>query len=210
MLIHNGTQERLISESTGGAGSTSREGSIQTDSLVATLWVDAVTSGQLSVTVYTLTATGKEVELFSFPDITAPSSFLLLKKSGISMQRFRVVATYTGQCQYEVYIRAVEGAGESSSRILGSNDWRVSQTTIGTTASILIPAALTDRQGVVLKNWSSVANVFVAHSSAAATTSVGYPLAPRDGLALDIAAGAEVWGISDTVGADMRIAEAGT
>lgn len=210
MLIHNGTQERLVAESTHGAGATSREGSIQTDSLVATLWVDAVVSGELTVSVYTLTDNGKEVLLFSFPTISAPSTFLLMKKSGVSLQRFRVQASYTGECQYEIYVRAVEGAGESSSRILGANDWRVSQATIGTTAGILIPAALTDRQGVVLKNWSSAATVFVAHSSAAATSGTGYPLAPRDGLALDVAAGAEVWGVSDIVGADMRIAEAGT
>lgn len=115
MILHPGVQDRFIYETTLGAGTTSKEGSIQSDSLLATLWIDSITSGTLSVSVYTLTDSGKEVLLFSFPTIAAPSTELLLKKSGTSLQRFRIVATYTGVCNYEVYVRAVEGAGDSGS-----------------------------------------------------------------------------------------------
>jgi len=83
MLIHNGTQERVIFDTPTAPGTTEKEGSVQTDSLLATLWVDSVASGTLDVSVYTLTDTGKEVLLFSFPTISAPSSSLLLKKAGI-------------------------------------------------------------------------------------------------------------------------------
>lgn len=209
MLLHPGTQDRFISETTAGAGSTIKEGSIQSDSLLATLWVDSVSSGNLTVSVYTLTDVGKEVLLFSFPVVSAGTVNLLLKKAAISLQRFKIQATYTGVCQYEVYIRAVVGAGESSARILGNSNWRVSQVTVGTSPTILIASALTDRNGVVVKNWSATQTIYIGESASSADPLTGYPLAPRDGLALDIAAGAEVYAISDASGADVRIAESG-
>jgi len=208
-VIHNGTQELLIKQTTLASGTSSKEGVIQSDSLLCTLWVDSITSGTLNVSVYTLTDTGKEVLLFSFPTLTAPSTELLLKKSGVSMQRFRVVATYTGVCQYEIYARALDGAGESSSRILGANTWDVEQVTVGTGAQVLIPASLQDRNGLVVKNWSSTQTVYLANTLAKADSSKGYPLAPRDALAMDVAAGAEVYVVSDAAGADIRIAQSG-
>lgn len=208
-LLVAGVQDRYISETTTGAGTTPSEGSVLTDSLLATLWVDSVTSGTLSVSVYTLTDTGKEVLLFSFPTISAPTTNLLLKKSGVTMQRFRIVATYTGVCQYEVYIRAMEGAGESNSKILGNDNWRVSQEDVTTTPGVLIASSLTDRNGVLVKNWSGSSTVFIGESLAKADASVGYPLAPKDAIAMDIAAGAEVYAVADVGTADIRIVESG-
>lgn len=209
MIIHPGTQEGLISETTSGPGSTVREGSIQSDSLLVTVWVDSVTSGDLTVSVYTLTDTGKEKLIISFPTIAAPSTELLLRKSAVAMQRFRVVASYSGVCAYEIYVRAIEGAGEASARILGSTNWRVSQLTVGTTPTILIASSLVDRQGVLVKNWSATQTVFIAETVLKATVADGYPLAPKDALALDVAAGSAVYAVSDSAGADCRIVEAG-
>lgn len=209
MLLHAGTQERLISEVTIGSGSTVREGSIASDSVLVTLWVNSVTSGDLQVTVYTLTDNGKEKEIITFPTLAAPTTELLLRKSAISLQRFRVVATYSGICDYEIYVRAIEGAGESSSRITGATSWRVSQEDVTTSAAVLIAASLEDRQGVLVKNWSSSGTVFIAEQLASATISIGYPLAPKDALALDIAAGTAVYAVSDAGTVDIRIVEAG-
>lgn len=209
MIIHPGTQCRLINETTSGAGVTSQEGSIQSDALLVTLWVDSVSSGSLSVVVYTLTDTGKEAELITFPSISAPTTSLLLKKSGVSMQRFRIEATYTGACTYEVYVRAIESSGESSTKLLGASSWKVSQETIGTSATVLIPASLDDRNGVLIKNWSVTQTIYLAETSAKATSSEGYPLAPRDAVAMDIAAGAEIYAVSDASGADVRLVESG-
>lgn len=209
MLMHPGTQERLIAESVLGAGSTVREGSIQSDSLVATLYVNSISSGDLTITVYTLTDTGKETTIITFPAVSAPSSNLLIRKAAISLQRFRVVASYTGVCDYEVYIRAIDGAGESSAKILGNTNWRVSQADVTTVPIVLIPAALDDRAGVLVKNWSTVSTVYIAESLAKADVNIGYPLAPRDALAMDIAAGAAVYAVADAGTADCRITEAG-
>lgn len=209
MLIQVGTQERFLTDAPTAAGTTTKDGSIDSDSLLVTLWVDSVTSGTLSLTVYTLTDEDKVKDIINFPTVSAPSTELLLRKAAISLQRFRIVATYTGGCEYEVYVRAISSGGESSARILGSSNWRVSQVTVGVTPQVLIASSLEDRSGVLVKNWSATANVFIAESGASSTPGVGYPLAPKDALALDIAAGAAVYGVSDVPGADLRIVEAG-
>jgi len=230
MIINLGTQERLISESVGAAGTTIREGSILSDSLLATLWVNSITSGSLTVSIYTLTDTGKEALLFSFPALVAPSTTLVLQKSGISLQRFRVQATYTGACDYEVYIRAVSGAGSASQDVniinqpisvtVDSGDidvhlqppstWQTSQVTVTTSAAILIPAVLFDRKGLLVKNWSTGTDVYLGENLAAANTASGYPLSARDGIAIDLASGSAIYAVTSTGSADVRIVQAGS
>lgn len=208
-MIHPGTQERMISETTIGAGTTIKRGVIQSDSLLASLYVDSVTTGNLSVSIYTEIDDGKEVLLFTFPTITAPSSALLLKKSGASMARFRIAATYTGICSYTVYVRAIMTAGESSTKVLGANEWEVSSETVTTSAAILIPSALVDRAGLIIKNANTTGILYLAESLVKATTADGYPLNPGENLAMDLAGGAEVYAIGSTT-IDVRIAQAGS
>lgn len=209
MLLNVGIQEQLVSEITSGSGSTIVHGSTKTDSILVSLWVDSVSTGDLQVEVYTLTDEGKETSIISFPVVAAGTVSLLLRKSAVTLQNFRVVATYTGVLQYEIYVRGITGSGESSARILGSSNWTVEQTDIGTTAMLLVSSSLTDRNGLVIKNWSAGTTVYIAPTEADASLIKGYPLAPRDALALDIAAGASVWAIADTGTADVRIAQSG-
>lgn len=207
-MIHPGTQERLIKEATLAAGVTSKEGVIQSDSLLCTLWVDQITSGSLNVSVYTLTDNGKEVLLFSFPSLTAPTTNLLLKKSGVSMARFRIVATYTGQVEYEVYVRAIEGAGESSVKIVGANELQTSAGTVTTSPAILIPANLQDRAGISVLNYSGSGTLFISESSAKLPLEA-WPVPPGAGWSLDIAAGVTIYAVSSSGSLDVRIAQAG-
>lgn len=209
MLIHPGTQERVVTETTTGSGSTIREGSIQSDSLLVTLWAQSVTSGSLSVSVFTLTDEGREKEIITFPALVAPTTELLLRKSAVSLQRFRIVATYSGICEYEIYVRAIEGAGESSSKIAGAGSWSVSQTNVTTVAGVLIASTLTDRAGVLVKNWGTTGTIFIAESLIKADAAIGYPLAAKDALALDISAGTAVYAVADTGPIDVRIVQAG-
>lgn len=209
MLLNVGTQEQLIAETTLGAGSTVVYGSTRSDAILVSLWVDSISSGDIQLEIYTLTEEGKEVSIISFPAVAVGTTELLLRKSAVTLQNFHVVATYTGILQYEVYVRAIESSGESSSKILGSSNWSVSQASVPTSATLLIPSSLTDRNGLVLKNWSTTSTVYLAESSTGATIATGYPLAPRDALALDVAAGAAVWAVSDMGTADMRIAQSG-
>lgn len=212
MLIHTGVQDRVISEVTVGADSTAREGSIQSDSVLVTLWVNSVTSGTLSVVVYTLTDAGKQRAIITFPAVVGPTAELIIAQSSACMQRFRVVATYTGVCDYEVYVRATSGGGSGGttiSKIIGNSNWQVSQQDVTSVAAVLIPAALADRAGVLVKNWGTSGNVFLAETLLKATSLIGYPLAPKDAVAMDIAAGAEVYAVSDAGTVDIRIAQSG-
>lgn len=209
MLIHEGTQERLLAEAPTGAGTTAKEGSIASDTLLVSLWVDSIAAGDLTVKVYTLTSEGKQVETISFPVLTAGTTDLLLKKSAISLQRFKVVATYTGACSYEIYARAIS-AGETNARILGSAAWSVNQSTIGITPQLLIAAAINDRRGLIIKNNSTLnQTVYVGESLASATVANGFPIIAGESFAVDLESGAAIYAVSDIAGADVRYAQAG-
>lgn len=207
-MIHPGTQELLISEVTQGSGSTSKDGVIQSDSLLCTLWVDQVSSGTLDVSVYTMTDFGKEVLLFSFPTISAPTTNLLLKKSGISMARFRVVATYTGGCTYEIYVRAIEGAGESNVRILGSGQLQTSAATVTETPAVLIPSSLVDRNGISFLSYSGTGILFISEDISKLPDQA-WPVYPGGGWSLDITAGVTLYAVSSAGTLDIRIAQSG-
>lgn len=208
MLINRGTQERIVREVTTGNGTTSREGSTITDSILVTLFVDSVTTGDLTVTVTTLTDNGKELGVITFPTVSSPSTELLLKKSAVIMQRFRVQATYTGVCEYEIYVRAIEGAGESSVRVLGPANLETSQVDVPPTPVALIPAALTDRNGVIILNNSTTDTLYVSESSAK-LTGQAWPIRPGGTWSLDIASGVALMAESDGGMIDVRIAQAG-
>ena len=208
MILHPGTQERLLKEITVGAGTASKEGSIQSDSLLVTVWVDSITSGNLVVTVSTLTDNGKEVNIITFPTLSAPTTSLLLKKSGVSMQRFKVTATYSGVCEYEVYVRAIEGAGESSVKIIGSAALETSATTVTTVPGVLVPAALVDRNGLSILNYGGGGTLFISESLAKLTTQA-WPVQAGGGWSLDIQAGVTIYAVSSSGSLDVRIAQSG-
>lgn len=205
-VMNLGVQLDILTETTVSAGTSVRDLVIQSDAVLATLSVDAVV-GTLDVSVYGFVA-DEEILVFSFPTISAPVD-LVLKRSGPTVSNLRVRATYTDPgTTYKVQCRAIN-SGSSDVRILGAAGFSVSQQTVNMVPLLLIPSALVDRSGMVLKNWSTTQTVYVAETAAKATTLVGYPLAPRDALALDVTAGAEVWAVADAAGADVRIGEAG-
>jgi hypothetical protein len=207
VILQAGGQERVLGETTTGPGYTSREGSIKSDSLLATLWVGSLT-GSLQVTVLTLTQEGREVELFSFPLVVAGTTNLLLRKSGVSLQRFKVLATYSGVATYEVYIRAVEGAGESSVKIVSSGSLVTSALSISTTPSILIASSLGDRTGITIKNYSGGGTLFISESLAKLPAQA-WPLGVGEVWSLDIQAGVTLYGVSSSGIINVRVAEAG-
>lgn len=212
MLLNHGVQSRLLLETTTGAGSTSREISVESDSALVTLNVSSLVSGSLSVVVYGLAGTdigAATPPLITFPVVSAPTTNLLLRAASLVTQRLLIVATYTGICTYEIQVRAVNGAS-GSTRILAADNLSMSQTTLGTTVVAVIPASLTDRAGVIIKNWSTTQTVYIGATAAEAVPGVGYPLAPKDALALDVSAGVAIWGVSDAAGADLRIAQSGS
>ena len=208
MLIHTGTQVRLLNEATSGAGTEVREGSVQSDSLLVTLFVSGVSSGDLDVVVHTLTDSGKEVDIITFPTISAPTTSLLLKKSAVTMQRFKVTATFTGACTFEVYVRAMMGSGESSVRLIGAANLETDAVTIGTTPTVLVPATLVDRNGLSFINYSGAGTLFVSEDITKLPNEA-WPIPPSGGWSLDIASGVTIYAVSSSGNLDVRIAQSG-
>ena len=117
-------------------------------------------------------------------------------------------ATYTGVCEYEVYVRAIEGAGESNVRILGSAELETSQSTVTTTAAVLIPAALEDRNGISILNYSGTGTLFLSEDISK-LPGQAWPVPPGGGWSLDIASGVTIYAVSSSGSLDVRIAQSG-
>lgn len=207
-ILVAGTQERYISETTPGAGSTIVEGSTRTDSILVSLWVGNVTSGQLVLTVYTLTDGGKETAIVNFPAVTSGTTDILLRKAAVSLQRFRVEATYDDITTYEVYVRAVTGSGEANATISGSTSFSTQKTLVGSTPTILIPFSLDDRNGMSILNTSPSTLMWISESSAKLPLEA-YPIYPGQSFALDVSAGVVIYAQADSGTIDIRIAQAG-
>lgn len=208
MHISTGTQTRLLKEITTAAGSTSREGSIESDAILVSLWVESIVSGSVTVEVYSLTEDNQSRFEFSFPAVSGPTLQYLQRKSGVKFQRFRVVATYDDVTSYEIYVRAVSNAGESSTSILGAASLSTSHVDISTAPSVLIPSALEDRNGLTIKNWTGAATLYVSESLAKLPADA-WPLTPGEVWSLDVAAGVTIYAVSSSGVIDVRIAQSG-
>lgn len=168
----------------------------------------SVVSGTLKVEVFTEGTDGAEVRTIEFPELSAPTTDLLLRKASATMQKVVVRATYSGACTFVVRARGT-ATGEASFRILGANDLVVSKTSVSTTAGAVVTAALTDRATVVIKNNNSTTGVlYIAETLAKATTDA-YPVGPQESFVVDIQAGQEIFGVADAGTIDVRIAETG-
>lgn len=204
-----GKQALIDAESPIAAGSKTTIFTLDSDSVLFSLFISAVT-GNVSVEVFTQANEDSthDVSIISFPTVAAPTTDLLLKKAAACMNIIKVVVTYTGSCTYEIYAKGIS-LGETSVKILGPTNWEVSQITIPGVPTLMVPVSLVDRAGLVFKNNGVSSILYVAEIAAKATTSIGYPIGPGESLAFDVAAGEELWAISDSTPIDVRIAQAG-
>lgn len=200
----------ILNEVAAPAGTKIVRFTLDCESVLISLFVGSIGPGTLTVTVFTETDEGKDLEVISFPVISGPTANLLLKKAAVAMNRIRVEATSTASSvTYEIRAKGISSA-EASVKILGANDWHVSQITVPTVATLLIPVALVDRSGLLLKNFNTSGILYIAESVPNTTSAIGWPLGPGESLALDLSAGESVYGIASSGTIDCRIAEAGT
>jgi hypothetical protein len=178
------------------------------DSVLIALYVDALASGTMDLTVYTQTEDGHETAIISFPTVTGPTAELLMRKAAVAMSVIKVVCVTTGAATVDIRAKGLT-AGETSVKILGSADWSVSTASITTVASQVVPSGLSDRNGLVIKNFNSTGILYVAETSGKATSAAGYPIGPGESLAFDLVAGQEIWGVASSGTIDVRLAEAG-
>lgn len=180
---------------------------LDSDTVLFSLWVGSIV-GTLNVTVYTSTGVpGEEVKIAEFPEISSQSSDLLLRKAAVAMSSVIVRIDATGPTQFDIRAKGL-GTGDASVRIQGASVWSVGQISVGSTPQIIVPATMTDRSGLVIKNFSS-AFLYVAESAAKANSAVGYPIGAGESLAFDLQAGQEIYGVAGSGTIDVRSAQAG-
>jgi hypothetical protein len=198
----------LVRQETAADGVWEATLTIDSDSVLLSLFVSSLASGNLDVVAYTFAEAGKEAEIITFPTIVAPTSELLLRKAAATLSNIRVVVTATGLATFDLRAKAIS-AGESSVKIVGAADLITDQLTVGNTPTSLIATSLTDRLGLVIRNWSSTDTLYIGETALKATTSAGYPIAPGESLGIDIQAGQSLFGTADPTSVDLRIMQAG-
>lgn len=209
-VLDSGVEKRAMLISDSAAGSAETDAIIQTDTVLATLFVDSV-AGNLNVNVWAVTDDDhlRKILLFSFPTISAPTTNLVLKRAAISTARIFIEAIYDDAASFEVRIRAISG-GISDTKIIGAASLTMSQLNITSGApQILIPSSLTDRAGLLVKNWNGSGNLFLGATALEATLAGGYPLAPRDAISMDVQAGVTIYAVADVAAVDTRIVQVG-
>lgn len=210
MLINSGVQTQVLKVSTLEAGNSYKDFAIQSDAVLLTLYVKQIT-GTLQVSLVALNSDNSVLSpaLLEFPEVLAPTTNLLIERTGVIPATLRVVATYTGSCIFEVNARAVS-AGTSDTKILSASSWQVSQVTVNTTPVLLIPSAILDRRGFIIRNHSSSSQIlYIAQDAVTATVGTGFPVPPGETFSVDVASGAEVYGVASEDNADIRYAQAG-
>jgi len=206
-VLQPGKTLLVMGEAVLAAGSQTRIFTLDSDTFQTSLFVSSIT-GQLDITIYTLTQEGREKEVITYSNVTATTNELLLKKAATAMGVVKVVAVYTGACSFELRAKGLS-SGETSAKIQSANVARASQITIYTNSAILLPAALSDRKGVIVKNNSNNGTLYIGFSQTQAASSIGYPLGKGEALSLDIGAGATLWAVASSGLIDVRIIEAG-
>lgn len=202
-----GKELGVAKESPTTGGSEVYEFSLDSEAVLISLFV-AATSGDVNVSVNTEGAQGQDVEVIVFPTITAPTSELLLRKTASVLRKVRVYITYTGACTYDIRARGVSG-GASSFKILGNSNILMSQIDASTTPIALIPASLTDRASVAIKNYNTTGVLFLGGTAGEADPTIGWPVGPQESYVVDVSAGQEIYGRSDAGTIDVRLSETG-
>jgi hypothetical protein len=167
------------------------------------------TSGDVTIKVYTQGGDdGQELEIISFPTISAPTTSLVMRKAAQTLQRVKVEVTYTGACAYNIRARGVAAAAASVT-IEGSGNFTVEQKDVTTSAAVLLAAGLTDRRGILVRNHATTETLYIAETLAKATTADGYPVPAGGNIAIDLQAGAAIYAVADSGTIDTRIVQVG-
>lgn len=89
----------------------------------------------------------------------------------------------------------------------GVDTAKVTRTSVTTSATVLISAALTDRAGVIVKNTDASTTIYLGFTAGQATTSNGYPLTSGEAIGMDIAAGVSIYAASASGTVSVAIME---
>lgn len=207
-IINSGRTYSLFDGVLSDTGTHKIHFAVHADTLLLSLFVRSLATGTVTVTASTLHYPNEELPVISFPVLSAPTTELVLKKAAVVLSNCTLTIEYTGTCDLQVVAKGLS-VGDLSVSVVGASELQTRKSLIGTSPTILIPAALEDRAGLLVKNWSN-ATVYLAESSAQLVADQGYPITPGESLAIDVAAGQVIWAQSTKPNTDIRIVEAAT
>ena len=208
-MINLGEVCPVLNECPTEASSISKCITVQSDGVLLSLFVQELT-GTLDVNIYTLTRAGEEKLIDSFPQITAPTTELLLRKQIEVHDQIRVEVITSDAAKYDIRAKGVS-AGVSSVTIQGASDWEVSNSTIPNVPTLIIPSDLDDRNGLLLRNanFAGTEILRVAESEAKLLAGIYASVLPGESIQPDLRAGSEIWGESSGVDIRVEIVEIG-
>jgi hypothetical protein len=94
---------------------------IDANGILLAVYVEQITSGQLTVIAETIGEDDKVREVITFPAFTAVTTQLEFKTAVNLLSRIRVTATCTGGCQYRIWARGIGRGGTLSDDAAGGS-----------------------------------------------------------------------------------------
>jgi len=209
MILSLQETQLVLNECPTGASTIEKCFTVQSSGALLSLYVQELT-GTLDVNVYTLTRSGAEKLIDTFPQISSPTTELILRKQVEVHDQLRVEVITTGAAKYDIRAKGVE-ASLASVVVQGANDWNVENETVTTSPTLLIPADLEDRNGLQIRNanFSGVEILRVAESEAKLLAGIYASVLPGEALQPDLRAGAEIWAESSMGSIRVEIVEVG-
>ena len=125
---------------------------LDSNGLLLAVYVESITSGQLTVIAETVGEDGQVAEVITFNPFTSNSTQLEFKTAVNMLSRVRVTAICTGACQYRVWARGIGRGGtlsdDATAPVINLSQLTVTNPTItnvtlgsaGTEQSIALPA----------------------------------------------------------------------
>lgn len=189
-----------------GSGNRQYSAITQADTILVSVYVRSLTTS-VKVEVYTVSQDGTK-KIISFPTLTAPTTELLIEQAAATLSNLRLDIDYVGDCDLDVVFRGVSGGTTSNSISFGAASATAYKVTATSTPNILIPAAVTDRQGLILKNHGAGDTLYIGFNVSEATAASGWPMVQGETIAIDLQAGQVIYAVSSGANIDVRVMEA--
>lgn len=209
----------VLTECPTSASTIDKSLAVESSGVLLSLFVQELT-GTLDVNVYTFTRAGEEKLIDTFPQITAPTTELLLRKQVEVHDHIRVEVITTGPAKYDIRAKGVE-ASLASVSIVGADAADNYGILMDTTPRLLIPVSLDGQSNISVVNANAAggATLYVGFKSSitatnAATIGVSDPNAatpvpPGGSIGLSVTAGLSVYGVASSGTVDVRIIQLG-
>lgn len=189
-----------------GSGTKQYSAITQADTILVSIYVRSITTS-IKVDVYTVSQDGSK-KIINFPLLTSPTSELVIEQAAATLSNLRLDIDYVGDCDLDVVFRGVTGGTTSNSISFGAASATAYSITATNTPAVLIPSTITDRQGLILKNYGSGATLFIGFSISEASASSGWPLSQGETIAIDLQAGQAIYAVSSGANINVRVMEA--